>query len=454
MLAIGRNVISALGIERAFGVPAGGVIGYDPTLPVVAGLGGTEFETAQVQRTGAGFPSSGLPGLRGGAPQQMGHPLTTAHLLEFLQHLLGANVADGSLVKTNPEAGVWRYQFEPAPIDTALWTSLWGFGGVPPVERHLLYGIRFASLALQTTPTAELTARLDGFSQHGSRFSAVAPALANTGTYDLGPHLRGLALDESLGGLWFLVESLAPLTFKALQAVAEPDAAAWMAAATTFQVVVDAAGEARWQTALSSADGFDLGVYAENKDPLEVIWPGTAAEHADLVVGDVFGFAAPGWPTPALATVAAGMRYTMAHLGLTVDGEEVAVKQATLTLDHPLEVVRGNNSRYPTEIDRTGEPTFEIQLQRDFTDRRFASAHDLQAPVALDFSFSGRQLSAAWRETLQLTVAAAKVTADERPASAAGKVQEQVTLQAQVPDNGDPAIAYEVVTDRDWTPAS
>ena len=64
-------------------------------------------------------------------------------------------------------------------------------------------------------------------------------------------------------------------------------------------VALDATGEAIWQN-LQGADGLDLGFWEENRDPLEIVWPGTAADHAALAVGDIFTFAprASG-PTPS-----------------------------------------------------------------------------------------------------------------------------------------------------------
>jgi hypothetical protein len=256
------------------------------------------------------------------------------------------------------------------------------------------------------------------------------------------------------------VQSLAPLVFKVLQSATAPIAGAWTAAATTFTVSLDEDLEGTWQNVQSSGTGLDLGVWDENKDPLEIVWPGLAAAHADLVVGDVFQFQLPGvWAAPSLTALPAARRFTSAHwrtrfraAGAVTAYLERGVNSGTIAFAKAVEADRGNLSRYAFDILRTGafEPT--VELERSFADRLFADAADRHGRLDVQMLFEGRQLSAAAREGFSMTYPSMAIAETERPISDEGKIVETVSLIGETNDAGDPPCTLVVTTDRDWTP--
>ncbi len=452
--ARGNAVLLGLGAERSFGVPGGALVGYDPVLPLDGGLGATKIDNPQVNRTG--YTRSGIPGDKGGAPYEFHHPVTAGHLLEFVQHLFRSNEADGSLVKTELEAGeVYRYVFE--PVLEGVDTSFWALMARPPVDLFLRTGIKFGEWVI---PIGEALLQVDltGLLQHGSDLGPTEAAAANTGTYTLGPWARGPLADPAAGSVWVHVESLAPLVFKVLQAAAEPVAGDWTGAATTFQVAVDEDGEAIWQRVLSSETGLDLGVMDEDKDPLEIIWPGTSVEHADLAVGDVFELPVS-WEAPGLSTISGHQRFTRAHwltyyravgAGAWV---ELQTNSGQINLSAAVEAARGNGSRYPYAVDRVGEAAPSVQLVRDYRDTVFRDRQG--GHVETRQLLEGQQLgTGAHRESIEFVMPNAEVTGWSAPASDTGKIQETVDLVGRTDDAGSPPVTVTVITSRDWTPAT
>lgn len=452
--ATGRAVVFGLGIEQRPGVPGSALIGYDPALPVVFGLDPTEAESAQVNRSG--YLRRGIPAQKGG-PFEWGHPFTAAHLVDYLQHVFRCSLGAG-LTRTTHAAGIEQYDLE--PVWPGIDTSFWSLAGKPPVEIWQVHGIRFSVLEIPIGTNVEIAGRLTGIAQHGTLLGPAEEAAGNTGTYTLGPHVRGLAKTPAAGPIWVRVESLAPLIFKVLQSAAEPDAAAWTAAAATFQVLLDADGNADWQNAQSSADGLDLGVWAENKDPLEINWGGAPADHADLAVGDMFSFPVT-WQAPALSLLTGHQRFTSAHwrirlrkAGTADPFVEVDAITGTVRFERPLEARFGNSRRYAHTLlpDALIRPT--VQLQRDFVDRLFAERFERHDRLEMQLLFEGQQLDATHRESVTFSYPSMGITADAKPASAAGPIQETVNLVGETNDAGDPPVTVSVITSRDWTPAA
>jgi len=455
--ATGNAVLLGLGVESQFGVPAGALVGYDPILPLAGSLDPQELANPQVNRLG--YVRAGTPGAKGGAAFSFQHPFTAGHVLEFLQHLFKASVADGSIVKTNPSGSIFEYVFFPAG-PAGLETSFWSLLGKPPVDLFYRYGIKFGTMAI-TVGEEVIPFAAEGLLQHGSDLGAAVPAAGNTGTYVLGPWVRGLVADPTAGSIWLRVESLAPLTFKALQAAAEPDGPTWTAAATVFTVQLDDDGDGTWQNLQSSDTGLDLGVYAENKDPLEGVWPGDATAHGDLAVGDVFELPLAGdWQAPGLSLITGPERFTRAHwileartVGAGAYTEQV-VNTGTVTLADPVEAARGNGSRYPYAIDRFGPVAPTLELSRDFRDTFWRLRQDRHDRIDLKLSWLGQQLSAALRESIVVEAPSCGVTGRTDAASGPNKIEETVNLACETNDAGDPPVTVTVVTDRDWTPAA
>jgi hypothetical protein len=91
-------------------------------------------------------------------------------------------------------------------------------------------------------------------------------------------------------------------------------AAPTFAAGADHDVVYGSDGRARWLN-LVDQNGRDVGIWdgKGNRDPVEVLLPGTATDHALIAVGDTWTFKAPLTWTDPVPTYLAGQRYTSAH---------------------------------------------------------------------------------------------------------------------------------------------
>lgn len=453
--AAGSAVNFALGLERLgqIGVPDGALRRYGVNLPVMAGLVGAENDSGQVNPSG--YLRKGVPGQKGGTIEWR-HPLTPAHFLEFLEHLFG------SCVKTTLESGVYQYVFTPnwtSHINTSFWSLL----STPPIGRELGYGIKFGSLEADIGDNEAIPVVLKGTMMHGTLLGPADADPDNTGSYSKSPWIRGVVADPTAGSIYLRVQSLAPLVFKVLQSAAEPTGGEWSAAATTFTVVVGDDGYALWQIVQSSLTKLDLGIFNENKDPLQVIWPGNATTHGDLDVGDVFQFKMPGsWSDPATTELTGYTRFTSAHwlTKFKKVGDstylEKGVTSGKLGWAWTVKPYRGNLSRYPFDVYR--EPPFRptIELDRLFVDTFFRDRMDRHGRIAVQQLFEGKQLAATgnYRETLLSEYPSMRI--DERKANPtnANAIPETLTLLGETDDSGTAPNTVTVITDRNYTPST
>lgn len=384
--ATGSAVLWAVGRERSFGIPgpAGSLTAYRAVLPLEADLLDSASPGAAVNQSG--YLERGVPGPKGGkAVWSLG--LTAGSILEFLEHLLGR------VTKSTPAPGVYRYLFEPARSGAD--TSFFALLSRSPVLRTWFYGLKLAKLSLAIGDNTEIPVKLEGLISHGTRMSAPASHPDNAGTYQLGPHLRGALRNPTAGPVHVQVAQVAPLQFKTEQTA---DAPTFPGPAVDVALDV-ATGDAIWQN-LQGADGLDLGLWDENRDPLEIVWPGTAADHATLAVGDVFTFHPPGaWAAPVL-TPLPGQRFTSAHwtLSLRTAGSSASwtplrCRKGTLDLSWPLSEERGNGSRYPYALLRDGLFTPSLKLERALVDPFFADRSEANARLEAELAFTGRQIT-------------------------------------------------------------
>ena len=453
----GAATLLGLGLERLgqWGVPKGGLIKFLANLPLSARLIGTTTPSGQVNPTG--FRVKGVPGQKGG-PMEYGHPLTAAHFLEVFEHFLGA------VAKVTLEAGppaVYKYTFTPDFANHKN-TSFWALASLPPLIKWVLYGIMLGELAMEVGDDGVVQVRLTGEVGHGTKVGLAEPDAANTGTYPNTPWLRGVVKDKTAGSVWAYVEDPATGEFKLLQAAAKPDGAAWAAAATVFTIARNDDGLGVFQYAQSSGDGLDLGIFNENKDPLEIVWPGTAADFANAVAGDIYEFPMPGdWDDPAMSELTGYTRFTVAHL-ITRFREEGAgtwVEKGGFTgavgLGWPLKVARGNPSKYPTLMYREGQVAPTIELSRDLLDTFFEGAFERHDRVEAQLVFEGEQLgTGAYRESITCTYPALAIDEHEADPGDEEAVEETTTLFGETNDNGDDPITVEVITTRNWTPTA
>ncbi len=447
--ATGSAVGVAFGFEQEFGIPGtGGLTAFRAILPVDGELVGQESASAQVNP--GGFVERGVPGPKGGE-LDFGHPLQAAHLLQFFEHFLRAVVKN--TVQVGPPA-VYQYLFEPdITLDP---TSFFALIDKPPVDRYFDFGIRFGEMAAEIGDNEEIPVRLKGAASHGTRMGAAVADVANTGTYTLGPQMRGVLKTSSAGRIHVRATQVAPsLQFNIHQTNGVP---AFPGAAV--DVVYDAeTGRALWQN-LQDQVGLDLGLWAENRDPLEIVFPGVAADHADIDVGDTWTFEVPGaWQTPALSILSGYQKFTSAHWEARTRAIGAGAwvtrpfRSGSWTLENELEADRGNTSRYAFDQLQTGVLRPTVKATRAFVNRVFADLQERHDRFELQLAFLGRQLgTGAHRESIVLTYPSVGISEGSRPASSAGTIKEEVTLVAETNDAGDPPITIEVITTRDWTP--
>ena len=439
--ATGAAVLWAVGRERSFGIPGESLVAHHAILPIDADLLDSTNEGAAVNQSG--FLERGVPGPKGGKAT-WSLSLTTGTLLEYLEHLLG------QVTKTQLAAGIFKYLFEPTRngVDTSFYALL----SKSPVLRTWLYGLKLSKLSLEIGDNTEIPVKLEGLIAHGTRVGPPVPAAANAGTYALGPHLRGALRNPAAGPVHVQVTQTAGgLQFKTEQT---PDAPTFPGPA------VDVAGEATWQN-LQGADGLDLGFWEENRDPLEIIWPGTPTDHAALVPGDTFTFHPPGlWPDPLVPTLTGHQRFTSAHwtIALRQVGAPawtpMRARKGDLSLSWPITAERGNGSRYPYALLRDGLFTPSLKLERALIDPFFADQAESNHRLEAQLAFTGRQIDATNRESITFTLTSARIDSAKRTAKDARTIPEEITLVGETNELVAPPLTVEVITSRDWSPST
>jgi len=438
--ATGSAVLWAVGRERSFGIPGTSLTAHKAVLPLDSDLLDTETAGAAVNQSG--YLERGVPGPKGGK-STWSLSLTTGTILEFLEHLLGG------VTKTQLAPGIFQYLFHPtrSGVDTSFYALL----SRSPVLRTWLYGMKFSKLSLAIGDNTEIPVQLEGLISHGTRMGAALPAATNTGTYVLGPHLRGALRNPAAGPVHVQVAQVAGgLQFKTEQTNDVP----------TFPGAAVAAILDTWQN-LQGADNLDLGFWQENRDPLEIIWPGTAADHAALEVGDVFTLQPPGqWTDPDLPSLTGYQRFTSAHWTVALRAAGAAswttmrCRKGNLELAWPISDERGNGSRYPYALLRDGLFAPSLKIERALIDSFFADQAESAGRLEATLAFTGRQLTPDHRESITITFAAARISAAKRSIRDARTIPEEITLIGETNDAGAPPVSIEIITTRDWTPSS
>lgn len=210
---------------------------------------------------------------------------------------------------------------------------------------------------------------------------------------------------------------------------------------------------------------YDLGYWDENRDPVEIIWPGTAAgAQADIDVGDLWTFAAPGaWADPS-PTYLSGQRYTSAHWFLDyrkVGGStwnSFEVQSGDITLSWPVTPDTGSGSRYPNGIDRDGVSEFTLSLPRKHRDLTFIEFLEAHERMELRLRFLGQHLGNPAndnRESITYTFPYAALQPINRPVTGAGPIIETLPFRAESnPSTGASPVTVVIVSDRDYTIAT
>lgn len=440
-IAVGSQALFGIGRESAPGVPAGSLLYWLPVLPLAPYL--VRSESAGNEVNASGFPEPGVPGAITG-PLDVGVRFSAGHLLEILEAL------SFSLEKTTLDTGIYQYDATP---DREFLQTLWGYWSAPPVDRGYLYHMLLSELDLAIPSNAPMVARCKGEIGHGTRFSP-GVQVSGTGTYALTPRLRGQLFDPTAGRkVSIKITSVSPLAFKVSQHSGSPS----FSGSAVTALMVDSSGA--WQN-VQGADGLDLGFWAENRDPLEDIFPGTASDYADLAVNDIFEFDLDfDEPSP---TYLDAQRFTSAHALLRTrevgdstwitTGEFISGGSKTAW---PVARRPRNFSRYPGSLDRQGELTHTQTLVRYLDSLDYTLRLEAHKRMEAQVEFMGRQLGdGAYRESVRMELLYASVKSLTKPISNQNAIQETVTLMAEKSPDGDVPVTFRIITDRNFTPSA
>lgn len=213
----------------------------------------------------------------------------------------------------------------------------------------------------------------------------------------------------------------------------------------------------------SAARGYikdvDFGIWEENYDPLEVIFPGDTTAQGDIDIGDAWSFNVD-WTDPA-ATYIAAQRFTGAHFvveyrkrGATTWIPVQATSAAPviawgLTPDIAL------GSRYYFALDRDLPLAPTCQLQRKYRDNVFRELNEAHEHFELRVRWLGQQLgTGANRESIEYEWPFVAVQSISQPVASSQAIQETVQLVAEEDPDGDPVVTVTLITDRNWTPTA
>ena len=445
--AAGNRYLIGLAREQKFGQmdPAAELEYLRPILPADVGLEHPEAASGEVNQSG--YIEKGVPGPVAG-PINLAARFSAVTVLAYLEHLFG------SCTKTTLATGIYQYLFEPVRADLGVDTSFAGIYGLPPVEQGQLLGVKFSQMAMVIGNNTAIPCRLTGQIAHGTSIGVAVPAVANMGTYTMGPLIRGVPKTRT-GSIFIKVTRVST----GLQVKLEQSSGVPTFPGAAIDVVLDPdtlAGD--WQNA-TGGDGLDLGYNGENRDPVEFCFPGTAADHADLAVGDIFELPLS-WDLPDEITYLGGQRFTSAHwineyraLGGTTWIPYRALT-GTLTLARPASIDQGSGSKYPYGLDRDGLLTPTLQFARKYNSSTFQRMAEEHKRFELRTSFVGAQLSATYRESIVATWSNVGIASRTAAPQNQNAINETVTLRGETSDDGDLPISIAVITDRSFTPAT
>ena len=131
----------------------------------------------------------------------------------------------------------------------------------------------------------------------------------------------------------------------------------------------------------------------------------------------------------------------------------MSCRRGDLELSWPLSAERGNGSRYPYALLRDGLFVPSLKIERALVDSFFADRAESAARLEAQLAFTGRQLAAAFRESITFTFASARIDAAKRTAKDTRTIPEEITLVGETTDTLAPPLTVEVITTRDWSPS-
>lgn len=444
-VATGNALLIGLARELEYGVPneAATLEYLKPVLPASIGLNRTEGPSGEVNQSG--FAEAGVPGPIAGA-FDFGATLGAGKMLLYLEHVLR------KVTKTNPTTGVYKYVFEPDL--NGVDTSLFGIAAMPPIDQHRIYGVKLNGLSFAIGNNNAIPVRLQGFVSHGTRVGAAEEEGTITGTYPYVPVVRGLLQDMTLP-VFVRVSSTSPLQVKVEQVASGPTFAG-----AALTLTIDPVTGRGVYTNLVGDDGLDLGYWAENYDPFELIFPGDQDDFDLLAVGDTWKFD-PTWTLPT-ASYLTGQRFMSAHqknrfreIGAGT-WSEFRNLTSQVNLPWPLSPDQGSGSKYYYALDRDGLMAATLQYVRKHTSTDFVEFLEQHKRFEFQVGWYGRQLDTGgiYRESIEIEGPSAAVRTLTRPAQNDRAIQETFQIALETNAAGDPPLTVTVYTDRDFTVAT
>ena len=372
------------------------------------------------------------------------------------------NIAGGACIKDEPETGVFRYRFDAVQIkDLVSCRSFSAVLGRHPVDVIRRDGCQPASLNMASGNNQEIASRLTGFNTHGCKFGFAQAAGGNAGAYPFEPILRGTALSHA-EPIHVRVVTASPLVVRV-----EQSAVPTFTGRTLDLSTVGEDGYALWEDA-RGADGAHLGVVvADNRNPMEIIFPGKPADHALLADGDTWTFAKPGtWQMSDYnppSGDAGTYEKTSAHFDLKVapygTTNWVRVGRSD-NMDFVLET--GAEAEYFTGSRSAGggvrnKPTMaRIGLNRSLASAYFLDAAERRHRFQAELTLKGPDIgtSHTYQDSAKFTLRYCSVEDYSAPVASNAAIKEGFALKAKrVPDGDEPFMSVELITEADRDPS-
>ncbi len=371
--------------------------------------------------------------------------------------------AGGAITKSEPETGVYRYAFDAVRtsdlVSAPTFSAVLGRNPVDTVRRD---GIAPTELTAASGNNTEVATRIKGFSTHGCKFGFARADGANTGGYPYQPILRGIAASDAQS-IHLRVTSKAPLRIRLEQA----DTPTWAGFELDLSASYTDDGYAVWEVA-RGADRAHLGVVQGNNwNPMEVVMPGTLADHALLEVGDTWTFDRPGaWRVRDLALpsgdadtyekTSAAFDLVVWEYGQTQKFRVQGANNIDLNLTSGAEPDDGTGSRAAFSILREQPIGYSIGINRKLASKFFLDGSERQRRYGTELTLRGPDIgtSHTYQDSVRIVAPYNAIKDYSAPVPSVATIVEGFALDARESPDGSPAISVEITTEADYDVAS
>ncbi len=450
--ATGRQVVIEIGKEQNPGEGPGALVleGLKPNLPFSIEPNSTINPAGIVNNTG--FAEVGLPGAVEIAPD-FAVSLNPALLLPFLQNMLG------DVTKTNPD-GIFKYVLE--YLKTATFPRLYARVGLPPTDnRRQHYNGLLSGLTIEATASDPMFGRFAGLFGHTTAMGVAVADGGNTGSYTEGPYIRGVLADETAGSVF--VEITQDVAGGGLEMKFEQSTGAPTFPGTEIAVDYDADGNAKWMMTYNETAGgvfTDHGFHGENKDPVEIIFPGTSTEHGNLDVGDQWEFkiqSAAADPSPTYGSI--GWRPTAASalVQISTDSmvtwDDLPLDTITINMESPTSSGLKPGSKYATQIVRQGGMSGTLEIAREMYTATLKRMIEAFESFAIRVQIEGARIGTNGinRDGVVLLCGNCRLTSNTAPVSSEDAVIENIVITPYQGTSGEASMIFTIHTARDYT---